>query len=58
MNKPVDLHELKMSESRDRPRGISWTLWRRHWHALISAERVLRLRDHYALAQDELKARL
>lgn len=58
MNKPVDLPALGMSESRDRPKGISWRLWRRHWHALISAERVLRLRDHYAFAEGQLKERL
>lgn len=58
MNKPVDLPALGMSERRERPKGISWVLWRRHWHALISAERVLRLRSHYAVMGDTLQERL
>lgn len=58
MNKPVELRELGMSESRDRPKGISWWLWRKHWHALISAERLARVAQHYAVAETRLRERL
>ncbi len=55
MNKRVNLPALGMSEPRDRPKGVGWRLWRRHWHALISAERALR--EQYVLVDVKLRDR-
>ena len=56
MNKPVRLEALGMAESRDKPKGVSWWLFRKHWHALISAERAMR--EHYRGAEAHLRGRL
>ncbi len=58
MNKPVELRELGMSERREKPKGVRWPDWRRHWHALIATERLAEMRSNYALAESTLRERL